>query len=325
MHPAKAKFSVVIPAYNAAGTLRECLDCVLGQTVPAHEVLVLDDGSTDETPEILASYAHEPRVRAFRRPNGGLAAARNFLCQKATGDHVVCIDADDLWHPRFLEAQQRMIATFPQAVASFTHHIDFLESKEPVWEEDDGTAPGSRAELIEPLAFMRRINQAPMTFHISCFCIPVSVLEQMGDEPFYVPASGADDTFILNRLALFGPVAATPERFGGYRIREGSISSNQLRMALLVLRAFDGLAPLVEAHGDRELSRLFDEIRAQRQRHCGKFLMGAAQPTDGRRQFIDSLSVSTAPKSLGKSFGLLVLSLLPRTFQPNWPSVERTA
>jgi glycosyltransferase involved in cell wall biosynthesis len=317
------KFSVVIPAYNAAGTLRDTLDSVLGQSVSPHEVLVLDDGSTDATPDILAEYAHDARVRAFRRPNGGLAAARNFLIGHATGDQVACVDADDLWHPRFLEAHQRMIADHPEAVGCFTHHVDFVGSAAPEWDPDGGMEPGARGRLIGPRDFIKVYNTTPLTFQVSCFSVPMAVLREMGDEPFYVPGSGADDTYIHHRLTLFGPVVATDERLGAYRLRVGSISSDQLRMALLVLRSFEGLAPLFAAGSDPDLARDFLAAWASRQRNCGKYLMGAGRVAEARAQFRASLRTCRTPRSVAKSLALVAFSLAPARLQPRWPGLER--
>ncbi len=98
--------SVVIPAYNAAAHLRETLDCVLAQTCSALEVIVVDDGSTDETPVIAeAAVASDPRVSLVRRSNGGVGAARNTGLRVARGRYIAPLDADDLWSPRKLELQ----------------------------------------------------------------------------------------------------------------------------------------------------------------------------------------------------------------------------
>lgn len=95
--------SVIIPAYNHAEFLREAVDSALQQTVPPAQVIVVDDGSTDETPRILAAYGG--RIRAIRQPNQGAGAARNAGLAEATGDYVAFLDSDDVWHPRKLERQ----------------------------------------------------------------------------------------------------------------------------------------------------------------------------------------------------------------------------
>ncbi|MGI9155916.1 MAG: glycosyltransferase [Marmoricola sp.] len=94
--------SVVVAAHQAGGTVAEALDSALEQSYPALEVVVCDDGSTDGTAEVLASYAD--RVTVIRRPNRGEGAAKNAAVRAAAGDYVVVLDADDVFHPRRLEA-----------------------------------------------------------------------------------------------------------------------------------------------------------------------------------------------------------------------------
>ncbi len=102
--------SLVIPAYNAEAYLREALDSAFAQTRPPDEVIVVDDGSGDRTPEIAASYGD--RVRLLRQPNRGEAAARNTGVRVARGDLIAFLDADDTLLPRCLEAQLR----FPEGL-----------------------------------------------------------------------------------------------------------------------------------------------------------------------------------------------------------------
>lgn len=91
------KFSVLIPAYQAEKTIERALRSALDQTRPAHEIIVCDDGSTDQTADILGHYAD--RVQVIRQPNRGLSAARNSAGLVSTGDWVVLLDADDEWLP----------------------------------------------------------------------------------------------------------------------------------------------------------------------------------------------------------------------------------
>ena len=95
--------SVVIPCYNGAKFIRQTLDSVLAQTVEPHEILVVDDGSTDESREIAQSYG--PPVRVIRQPNQGESVARNRGIEEARGDWIAFLDADDLWMPTKLERQ----------------------------------------------------------------------------------------------------------------------------------------------------------------------------------------------------------------------------
>ncbi len=97
------RVSVVIPTWNRAGLLLEALGSVFAQTRPADEVIVVDDGSTDDTVARLEALGD--RVRLVRRRRGGAAAARNAGVRAATGDWLAFLDSDDLWEPTKLEKQ----------------------------------------------------------------------------------------------------------------------------------------------------------------------------------------------------------------------------
>ncbi len=94
--------SVVIPLYNKEAYIKRAIDSVLAQTLPCHEIIIVDDGSTDRGPEIASSYA-DPRVRLVEQPNQGPGAARNHGVRIAEGGYIAFLDADDEWRPGFLE------------------------------------------------------------------------------------------------------------------------------------------------------------------------------------------------------------------------------
>lgn len=106
--------SVVIPAHNAQHSLRSTLDSVLAQTWPDLEIIVVDDGSTDHTAELLARYGD--RVRTIRQPNGGLASARRTGVAAARGEWIALLDADDLCRPERLAVQARVLQRWPDVV-----------------------------------------------------------------------------------------------------------------------------------------------------------------------------------------------------------------
>ncbi len=104
--------SVIIPAFNAAWCVRRAVDSVLAQDYKPLEVLVVDDGSTDDTPEILAEYGES--IRVVTKANGGLSSARNAGIKAASGDSVAFLDADDWWLPGKLSAQVRLMQSQPE-------------------------------------------------------------------------------------------------------------------------------------------------------------------------------------------------------------------
>lgn len=101
------RISVVVPAYNAAAFLPRCLKSIFAQTLKPEEVIVVDDGSTDNT----AALAAELGATVVSRVNGGLSAARNTGIQKASSEWIALLDADDMWAPEKLERQAALIRT----------------------------------------------------------------------------------------------------------------------------------------------------------------------------------------------------------------------
>lgn len=312
------KFSVIIPAYNAARTIGATLDSVLAQTVVPGEILVFNDGSTDETAAILESY--KPRVTVFHQTNQGPAGGRNFLCARARGDVLAFLDADDLWHPRYLEVQRKLIEAVPDAIACFTDHENIFGMEECHWGRDMDFS-SVKSELIGPVDFIRQYDKTPLRFQMSCFCLRTSVLNQLGKEPFKV--SGAEDTYLHNTLPLLGPVAHTGLRLVAYRINEASLSSNRLKVSLLVLDAFELLDAIYKSDANKLLYDTFKTVHVSRMRNCGKYLMGAGRTGEARRQFGRAFKNSTNLSSSLKSLLLLFSSRLPSALGPAWPQTLR--
>ena len=95
------KVSIIIPAYNKAEYTRQTVESVLAQTYPGIEIIVVDDGSSDTTPQVMAGYG--TRIRYIRKANGGACSARNEGIRNASGEYVAFIDCDDLYHPEKIE------------------------------------------------------------------------------------------------------------------------------------------------------------------------------------------------------------------------------
>ena len=103
-------FSIIVPVYNLASYLRECLDSIRSQSFSNFEVICIDDGSTDASPSILDEYARlDARFRVSHQPNGGVSRARNFGLSVAKGDWICFVDGDDLLSAMWLEVSNRLI------------------------------------------------------------------------------------------------------------------------------------------------------------------------------------------------------------------------
>ncbi|GAB2958302.1 hypothetical protein GCM10027048_26540 [Hymenobacter coalescens] len=100
--PASPFFSIVIPTYNRADFIAATLQSVLDQTEPSFEVLVVDDGSKDNTAEVVRRFTTDPRVSYWAKTNGERGAARNYGLSRSAGEYVIFLDSDDLLHPNHL-------------------------------------------------------------------------------------------------------------------------------------------------------------------------------------------------------------------------------
>ncbi|MBQ3082017.1 MAG: glycosyltransferase family 2 protein [Clostridia bacterium] len=106
-------FSVIIPAYNAELFVKNAIESVLSQTVGDFEIIVIDDGSKDNTRSVVESIKDD-RIRYIYKENGGVSSARNAGIQNAKGEYVCFLDADDLWKTNHLEVVSRLACRFPE-------------------------------------------------------------------------------------------------------------------------------------------------------------------------------------------------------------------
>lgn len=145
------KISVIIPTYNRADLLPRALESVLQQTLPPDEILVVDDGSTDTTPQVIKPYLQRG-IRYLPKPNGGPSSARNLGIQSAQGEFVGFLDSDDEYYPELLSATMAMLKKYPSAGVAYTDTAWVCENKivEPSmnW--------GQRRSAIGPLLGIQR-------------------------------------------------------------------------------------------------------------------------------------------------------------------------
>jgi len=120
--------SAIVTTYNRPDLVREAIDSALAQTYEDLEVIVVDDGSTDETPEVLASYGD--RIRVVTKPNGGVASARNAGIRASSGELLAFLDDDDIWLPEKTAVQAAYMAEHPEIGICYTDCARFNEHGE---------------------------------------------------------------------------------------------------------------------------------------------------------------------------------------------------
>ncbi|MCT6590463.1 glycosyltransferase [Pantoea dispersa] len=109
----KTLFSIIIPVYNAQNTIRRTLQSVLNQTFSSYEIIVVNDGSRDNSAQILQEFAHYPQVTVLNQINAGVSAARNSGLQQASGEYVLFLDADDWVDDNFLMSFKLNLNAWP--------------------------------------------------------------------------------------------------------------------------------------------------------------------------------------------------------------------
>lgn len=116
--------SVITPTFNRAGYLHHAIESVLAQTVDRFELLVVDDGSTDDTPELMERYSSDSRIRYFQQPNQGQSVARNRGIKEARGDFICFLDSDNAWLPEKLEKSLEVFRNNPECHVVYGDYIE---------------------------------------------------------------------------------------------------------------------------------------------------------------------------------------------------------
>lgn len=119
------RVSVIIPSFNGERLVGDAVESVLAQTQAAHEIIVINDGSTDRTAAVGRSFG--ARIRYVEQPNSGVSVARNHGVKLATGDFFAFLDHDDLWTPHKLALQLEAFNTDPDLQVAYGHMIEFDE------------------------------------------------------------------------------------------------------------------------------------------------------------------------------------------------------
>ena len=204
--------SVLLPAYNAGAYLRAAIDSIRAQTLADWELIVVDDGSTDDTPAILAGY-DEPRLVVARQANAGVSAALNAALAQARGRYVARQDADDVSHPERLARLAAFLDAHPEidAVSSAFTAID-----------PDGTELYAARLMIDPLTIGRFLPAGNCVFHPGVM-IRAAVLRALNG--YRVEARHVEDYDLWVRLGAAPRLAALPLPLVRYRVHPGNVSS----------------------------------------------------------------------------------------------------
>ena len=223
--------SIVVPFLNAHPFLEECIGSVMSQTYPHWELLLVNDGSTDEGTSVAEACAirHPERVRHLRHAghkNRGVSASRNLGLRAARGEYVAFLDADDVWLPTKLEEQVAYLAEYPDAVMVYGRMRYWYswtgraEDANRDYEVDPGIPTGSvfrPPELV--IASLEGVARAPLPSDILLRTSTVDLVGGFEEERAF---SVYEDRVFFVKIALAGAVYVADQCWVNYRQHEGS-------------------------------------------------------------------------------------------------------
>ncbi len=215
------RVSVVVPCFNHGHFLARAIDSILAQSRQDFEVLVVDDGSTDQTRAVVQGYPNrgERRVRYVWQENRGLPGARNTGIRAARGELIALLDADDSWRPEFLAATGAYLEAHPEAGAVHTgcFFIDARENRLP--QVSTGTVPAG---------MMRTALVGGEFFIPSAVLVRRRCFDQVG--LFDESLRASEDWDMWLRVAAAVPFGSLPDPLVEYRIHDGNMSGGVERM-----------------------------------------------------------------------------------------------
>ncbi|MCI0665818.1 MAG: glycosyltransferase family 2 protein [Acidobacteria bacterium] len=207
--------SVITTVYNVAPYIRETIDSLFAQTYRNFESIIINDGSTDRTEEVLEPY--RDRIIYRKQPNRGVSNARNAGIRLARGQYIAFLDGDDIWLPHYLEKMIALLEKDKEAAGAFPNAIYFGS---PAF---DGTLYQDRYPASDPVTFERVLQRECYIF--IAVLLRRSALDQAG--MFVERMRWAEDLDLWLRILELGHrFTCTSEPLVKYRLRHDSLSSN---------------------------------------------------------------------------------------------------
>lgn len=208
-----SRISVIIPLYNKEQHIERTLDSILSQTHSPFEIVVIDDGSTDESATLVETY-ESSKVRLIRQENQGVSMARNNGIKAATGDYVAFIDADDSWDRHFLEEINTLINFFPSASVYTTGYQFIVGGDRYVDPKIRPARPIERPRLLND--FFEIGSKGALPFMMSSFCARRSAFDYFGYFPVGEPMGEDQDVFA--KAAITCDIAYSPRILSFYHL-----------------------------------------------------------------------------------------------------------
>lgn len=195
-----SNISIVIPLYNKEHSIVRAVESVLKQTVNFQQLVIVNDGSTDNSLEVAKQFDDE-RIIVIDQVNQGVCAARNKGVEVAKSDYICFLDADDAWQPHFLEEITHLIEINPQASLFCSRYGEVAEDGHFFIGQLVGIPEGFKSKLTD---FFMAYRQNRSLYHPSASCVNVRAFNQVGGFPLSIKIG--EDIYFALQLALVGDV-----------------------------------------------------------------------------------------------------------------------
>jgi glycosyltransferase involved in cell wall biosynthesis len=319
----KKLFSVILPTYNRRRELERCLKSIKSQTFQDFEIIVVDDGSSDDTDEFIDAY--HPDVRYFHQQNRGVARARNLGMEKAEGNYFAFIDSDDIWYPKRLDHLRTVIAQLPTNVGLIFNDMDRL-----IGGKGDGRSYSDEYFGVKRMAVIRSMNNfqnvtfgsAPVravygnvfaellngnVIQPSCAVLKKEVYSEIGGfrEDFRV----ANDSEYFLRASKYWHIGYVPLILTSLEPPKSSISLslpvNSIEKIENTIKVIEGYR---QAERDSDLKKRLIKRLARLHALLGYHYLSDYRRAEARIHYLNAIKLNTGEI---KSFLMLWLSMLP--------------
>lgn len=253
------RFSVIVPLYNKAPYVAKAIESVLAQTFHDYEVIVVDDGSMDNSADIVErAIEGQPNCRLSRQTNAGVSVARNNGVAASQGDYLCFLDADDWWEPTFLEEMDKFVSEFPDAGIYGTNYTIINETRHKTRVALVGVESGFEKGYINYCQVYAKTMYMPLW--TGAVCIPRSVFDEM--QGFTQGIKLGEDFLLWIRIALKYKVAFLNKSLSNYNQDVDGENRGVGRLHEPKNHMLWNLGFLAEAEkNNSELKQLLDNLR----------------------------------------------------------------
>jgi glycosyltransferase involved in cell wall biosynthesis len=289
--------SVVIPTYNRSDYILEAVESVLAQTYHDYEIIVVDDGSTDDTDKVLGPLIKDGKIRYVYQENLNKSAARNHGIRLAKGKYIAFLDSDDLFLPKKLEKQVLFLDKNPEIALVHSWHRKF---------DDAGNHLGTRdTSRFSGWVYPEILLTWSVLMAVPCMLVRAEVLADVGG--FDEDVLWGEDLDIWRRITMRYPIDLIPEVLTEVRVHPGNLSTSKAKPIIwfenYLHRAFEDDPSLSLTFRRKAWAKLYT--------NTGHNFLGEDSPTLISLVRECSLkAIAKWPLSLGAYFGL-VASYLP--------------